>query len=66
MERDRVVLQREKNILSEPSKDNLTTVSGGKWIKNKSMQTLWKEENMDARILKGGVFLIATHMHSKY
>lgn len=54
MERDRVVLQREKNILSEPSKDNLTTVSGGKWIKNKSMQTLWKEENMDARILKGG------------
>lgn len=54
MERDRVVLQREKNILSEPSKDNLTTASGGKWIKNKSMQTLWKEKNMDARILKGG------------
>ena len=40
MECDRTVLQRDKNILSEPSKDNLTTVSGEKWIKNKSTQTL--------------------------
>lgn len=40
MECDQALLQRDKNALSEYSKNNLTTISGERWIKNKSLQTL--------------------------
>lgn len=60
------MLQRDKNILSEPSKDNLTTVSGEKWIKNKYADTVKGEKHGRKNIKRGELFLIATHMHIKY
>lgn len=40
MECDQTLLQRDKNGLSEYSKDNLTTISGERWTKDRSLKTL--------------------------
>lgn len=54
MECDRTVLQRDKNILSEPSKDNLTTVSGEKMDKEQKYANTVKGEKYGRKNIKGG------------
>lgn len=64
MECDQALLQRDKNALSEYSKNNLTTISGERWIKNKSLQTLKVKKNVDTKTLKRGV--VSTHIQITY
>lgn len=55
MECDQALLQRDKSALNECSKNNLTTISGERWIKRKNLKTLKVKKNVDARTLKRGV-----------
>lgn len=61
MKCDQALLQRDKKALSEYSKNNLTTISGERRIKNKSLQTLKKKKCRYKNIKEKSNFNIHTN-----